>query len=316
MEVEVIEVKTSPFLLELLANGKVEAVRKADLRFAMDGIIRPFVLQEGQQIHAGEVLAMLDDRVILAQQEQAELDMQRAQLDYEDHLLRLGYSLVDAANLDPEVKRIAYLRSGWDTADQGVKRVAQQLENILLIAPFSGKIANLQAKAHNLSSSFDFFCTLIDDDVLQVTFKILEQELLFVRTSQEIVFRVFGQVDRDIAGRISAINPTVDTHGFVSVTAVITHRLEGTGLLDGMGVQVLVRNRTEPLLVVPKGAILERQGRKVVFTEKDGFAYWNYVEILHENQHHYALRSGVEEGDKVIVQGHFNLSHEHPVKIK
>jgi len=316
-EVEIIVLKKEPFTLELFTNGTVEAVRKADLNFLTEGIILPFELKEGQSVQKGQPLAYVDHKTQLTQQQQAQLEWQRAQLDYEDYLLRLGYAIQDTARLDLEVKRIARIRSGLEMAELSVEKAKAQLDQVVLVAPFSGKIANLQAKPYNSTSEFDFFCTLVDDQSLQVSFKILEQEVSFVEPGQLVFVKSFSLPNQVFSGKVNAINPLVDNNGMVTVKAdMLSSGQHATNLLDGMGVQVIVQKTTIPALMLPKEAVLERQGRKVVFIEQDGLALWNYVEILYENQNQFALKSGLQEGDRVIVKGHFNLAHEHPVIVK
>ncbi len=317
VEVEVVEVEIRPFALELLANGRVYAARKARLVFETDGKIQPFALYEGQSVQEGQVLATLDPGLYLSQRERALLDLSLARLDFEDHLLRLGYHLADSASMDLEMKHNLYLRTGMYSAELAYKNALLNLENIALRAPFSGTIANLMASAHNSAFSYEFFCELVDLTSLEVAFKVLGHELSYLRDSDLITISAFGEESPEFEGRIIAINPVVDAHGLVAVTAkVLEQTTESPMLMNGSAVQVRVKKMTEPLLQVPKEAVLERQGRRVVFTVDNEHSQWNYVDILHENQSHYALKSGLKEGDRVIVRGHFNLSHEHPVRVK
>jgi membrane fusion protein, multidrug efflux system len=74
-------------------------------------------------------------------------------------------------------------------------------------------------------------------------------------------------------------------------------------------------------LVVPKEAVVERSGRKVVFcyeAESDtlGLAKWHYVTVLHENQQQLAIGEGLKAGEKVIVEGNMNLGHDARIRLK
>jgi len=310
-EVETMVLAPTVFQKELNANGKLAAVQKADLKFQVQGIIRALYVREGQSVESGQLLGILDDAEIASALRQNELDHKKAVLEYEDHLLRLGHRLEDTAALDPAVKDIARLRSGLSSAQIALARAEQQLAGTKLTAPFAGKIANLKAKPHNPASAYDFICTLLQDRELTVEFKVLEQELPFVRNSSTVSVSPFSMPGKRYTGRITAINPLIDNAGMVSVKAGIRH--DGQ-LLEGMGVRVSVRQEVRDLLCVPKEAVLERQDRKVVFTlREDSLAHWNYVEIADENGTHYAIRSGLEAGDEVIHRGNFNLAHDKKV---
>lgn len=308
--VKTLKLKDTTFYLELIANGKLQASQRADLRFQMDGIIHSIAVREGQTVSEGTVLAVLYDAETRITQRRSELDYRRALLDYEDQLLRQGYKLADTVRLDTNTKFIAHLRSGLSSAIITREQAMSDLVKTQLKAPFTGTIANLKARPFNSVSSFEYICTLVDDRSLLVEFKVLDQELPFIRGSRTVEVSAFSKPNATYIGEIVSINPLVDESGMVSVKA----RLNGQGgLLDGMGVRVISRQTILEQLVVPKEAILDRQGRKVIFTLEDGLAKWNYVEVAHENSTHYAISSGLKVDDEVIYAGNFNLAHDKPV---
>ncbi|WP_257669234.1 efflux RND transporter periplasmic adaptor subunit [Parapedobacter tibetensis] len=314
-EVGVFVLETGTFHQELLANGKLGSTRKADLKFRTDGTIENIHIAEGNRVQAGQLLATLNDEAQRLARQQAELRHRKAVLDYEDQLLRLGYRAADTAKLDERVKRIARLRSGLSDAGLELDKAEKELGHTRLHAPFAGKVANVKARAHNTASSFDYVCTLVDDRELHVEFAVLEQELGFIRASKSVSITPFSDSDTRYSGTVTGINPQVDKAGMVSVKALV--RNNGDGLIDGMGVSVTISREIDDQLTVRKEAVLDRQGRKVVFTATEGgTAYWNYVEIGHENSTHYTIKSGLEPGDRVIHMGNFNLAHDKHITVQ
>ncbi len=77
-------------------------------------------------------------------------------------------------------------------------------------------------------------------------------------------------------------------------------------------------NRT----LVPAKAIIERDGRPLVFVVKEGRAQWVYVlpgrtngldtEILPDSS---TREIPVKQGDMVLVEGHLTLTHDAPVRV-
>ena len=98
-------------------------------------------------------------------------------------------------------------------------------------------------------------------------------------------------------------------------------RIEGTPkeLFDGMNVKVSVFRSVENAMVIPKTAVVLRSGKQVVFSLKNGEAYWNYVHTMLENLEYCTLAEDgdntLQEGDTIIVTGNLNLAHETPVKV-
>lgn len=304
----------SDFQQELVANGKLEAVRKANLRFRMDGMIEQVHVAEGVRVSSGQLLVSLSQENNRFARQQTALRYRKAKLDYEDQLLRQGYRLADTADLSAEIKLVTRLRSGLSDAETDLERSEAERKNHFLNAPFAGKIANLKASPYNNASTFEYICTLVDDNELHVAFQVLEQELDFVRSSRQVTVSSFSDPQRLYTGTIESINPLVDQGGMVSVKARVSNA--DRKLLDGMGVRVVVNKSLPGRLVVPKEAVLERQGRKVVFTASDaGLAYWNYVETGLENNHFFTIENGLSPGDRVIYSGNFNLAHDKPIRI-
>jgi len=81
-----------------------------------------------------------------------------------------------------------------------------------------------------------------------------------------------------------------------------------------MNVKVLVGNSVPAQLVVPKEAVVIRQGKQVVFTYEDGHAKWHYVKTGYENSREYTIEEGLEEGAQVIITNNLNLGHDAEVE--
>src|SRR5690606_26461635 len=295
----------------LFANGKLNAMQKANLNFRSPGIITSIHVAEGARVHKGQVIATLDQIQQEREYRQAQLKHKQALLDYQDQLLRAGYQLQDTTTLNKEVLDIARLRSGLSNAEFDIQRIQFEKENTVLTAPFAGKIANVKAHLHSSSSTFEYVCTLIDDSQLEVEFQVMEQELEFIRSSKTIRLQSFSGDGQFYSGTIASINPLVDQSGMVAVKAKLSNS-DGK-LMDGMSVRVIIEKAISDQLVVPKEAVLDRQNRKVVFTMENGVAIWNYVDIAFENSRQFALKEGIKGGDKVIYEGNFNLAHDKPV---
>jgi hypothetical protein len=58
-----------------------------------------------------------------------------------------------------------------------------------------------------------------------------------------------------------------------------------------------------------------RDQRPLVFVAERGLAKWHYVDVEDENERFIAIRSGIEVGDTIIVDGHYTLAHDARVKI-
>ena len=83
-----------------------------------------------------------------------------------------------------------------------------------------------------------------------------------------------------------------------------------------MNVSILVRRATEQAIIIPKSAVLPRQGRKVVFTLENGRAIWKYVTVAAENSTECAISEGLNPNDIIIYENNLGLSHDLPVIVE
>lgn len=189
------------------------------------------------------------------------------------------------------------------------------LDECNLYAPFSGRIANLEARTYQRT---DKVCTLIDDSQFEVEFKILEAELEHITKGQKVKVSSFVEDSVTYEGIITEINPLVDDKGLIKITARMTNR--GDALMDGMNVRVVVEQRVQNMFVVPKDAVVERDGYHVIFRYEDGHAVWTYVDIVYSNINSFAItgcqrkETSIHEGDIVITSGNLNLADGTEVK--
>ena len=69
------------------------------------------------------------------------------------------------------------------------------------------------------------------------------------------------------------------------------------------------------VIIVPKGAVLFRDNRPLVFTVVDGQAQWTYVTPGKMNEDFYEIKENLAVGDTLVVDGNYNLAHQAKVRI-
>lgn len=300
------------FSKELVCNGRLSARRKAVLRFRQNGMVASVHLQNGQRVSQGQIIAALDRNRLSNTLETKKIQLAQSRLDYEDRLLSMGYNVKDSASLPANINQAALIRSGYKQNSIDLTEAGLDYEQAVIIAPFSGIIANLDAQPFNMSDTYTKCCTLIDDSEFMVDFNVIEAELPFIRASKEIAVIPFNDPSHVLSGRVVSVNPSVDESGMISIRAIVPNT--GHLLLDGMNVRIMAKQQLKGQLIVPKEAIVERQGRKVVFTCENGYAIWNYIETGLENSYSCTVLSGLKENDQIIWKGNFNLAHNKPIK--
>lgn len=313
--VETVVILREDFMREIVSNGKLTAIQKAELYFKTDGIIADIKVKNGQTVSNSEVLAMLHNEDTQFTLKQSRMNLEKAEIDKKDALLSMGYNDLPENKILADHLRIANIRSGYNDAKLAVEKAENTLEKTTLKAPFEGKIEGLKQMPYERASLAEPFCTLINDSKFIVDFPLLETEIHEVQLGQKVsVLPIAGA--QSGTGIITEINPRVDENGLIWLKAEVPNR---GGYMEGMNVKINIKRSIPEQLVVPKQAVVLRQNREVLFRYTGGIAYWTYVNVLDENEKQYAVEAAegaiLNSGDTVIISNNLNLAHESQVEI-
>ena len=308
--VKTVEAERTTFYHELISNGKLASRITAVVPFKINGIIKELNIINGQRVHQGDLLAVIDDFDYQNQLERARQNYEKAEINFRDDILT-SYSATDTINLSPAKIKTSRIRSGLNDALSNLAQAEYNFSNTRVKTPVSGVVANLEAKQWNPSQDFKNLCTIIDDRVMEAEFPVIESEYRIIEKGMPVGIVPFIDDSLMITGSVTQINPQVDNNGMVKVIA--SFRNPGQ-LIDGMNVRVVIKKPVPDRIVVPKEALVIRQGKDVIFVRQDTLAIWKYVTVEFENSKSVSISEGIEPGDLVIVSGNVNLAHETVVK--
>ncbi|MDR0825589.1 MAG: biotin/lipoyl-binding protein, partial [Prevotella sp.] len=200
VEVKVKRLEYQDFSYELMSNGTVSAMNKADLRFQSQELIVKIYVKNGQRVTKGQKLAELDKFKLENAMLQTQESFERAKLDLQDVLIGQGYPLGDSTKIPAGVMKIAKIRSNYEQSRNNYVMAKYNLNAATLCAPFSGVVANLTVKEFNQPGS-EPFCTIIDNQSPEVVFNILENELPLINLSDKVIISPFSQGSYSVDGR-------------------------------------------------------------------------------------------------------------------
>lgn len=300
------------FYKQILANGKIEAHQRSELRFKTNEQLANLYYNNGQTVFKGEIIANLENSLLKNSLDKAQIEYDKAKNKFKEEKINFGYGKANENEIPENILKTIQFKSGYLEAKNNLENAEILYNQTILRAPFSGIIANLNSKFGNFISSSDIFCTLISQNNLEVIFNILENEMSFVKKGQNITLTSFANNAQEFNAKITEVNPAISKEGFVRVKAKITSNSQN--LFDGMNVKIIINNTLEKSIVIPKEALVLRSNKEVVFTIENGFAKWNYVKIVDENSSHYAINEGLSIGDTIIISGNQNLTHDTKVK--
>ena len=303
------------FNLELVSNGKAEANRKATLNFDVADVVKKVNVKNGDRIRKGDIIAEVDDEKAKQTLEDALLSLKKAVLDLKLSIINEGFkTLDDTIKLTALRKEAMYLQCGYTSSLKAFEKAEKEYTLIKTRAPFDGIIADLEAKPDNQTSVYKSLCTLIDDSKMEVVFNVLETEIGNLHSGMEVEITPYANHKYTLTGKITEVNPRIDENGMVKVKAVTDNQQRI--LVDGMNVSILIKRQIDHKIIIPKSAVLPRQGKKVVFVYQKGKAMWRYVTTGYENSTEVSVEEGISPGDTVIYDNNLGLSHMNTVVIE
>lgn len=314
--VETMTLRRTSFASQIVCNGKLKALAHSQLSFAAQDIVTSIYVHNGSRVAKGQLLAVTDKRGKAATLNECERNLEKAAIDLSDKLIGLGYD-GNGNDVPADVMHRAKLTSGYLSSQHSLSEARKALADCELRAPFAGRIANMECQPFQKA---DKFGVLIDDSFFDVEFNILETELPTISIGDRVKVVPMTDENKTFNGSVVRINPMVNEDGVIKVEARIrnTDRI----LIDGMNVKVIIEKDVANQLVVPKSAVVERDGYHVIFVVEDSMAVWTYVDVVHSNINSHAIAgcmakdTKLQEGMEVIVSNNQNLADGTVVKRK
>lgn len=312
------DVADGDLVLSINTTGQVRSDAEARIRSEVAGTVARILVRPGDRVRAGQALVELDPQPFDIDLAEAEVALAEKQQQYED-LYRPDSA---ATGEMPSQKRLDafVIRSGLAAARVRLDRAKLARERATIVAPFSGVVDRINTVVGDRLTAGQEIAQIVDLQNLRIEAAVLEHDLPLIRVGGEAVITSAAIPGRAVAGRVAAILPMVDSTTRAGRAYV---RFTSSGALrPGMYADVrLEAQRLEDRRLVPARAIIERDGRPLVFVVKDGRAQWTYVQPGRSNGQFTEIQpdsvSGqipINPGDQVIVEGHLTLTHDAPVR--
>ena len=294
------------------AVGSLRAVNGADLSLEVSGIVDQIDFNSGDDVAAGAVLLRLrsaDDEAKL-QALQATADL--AQVTYDRDVKQWKAQAISQATVDSDTFNLKNARAQ-------VEQQKAMLDKKVLRAPFAGHLGIRAVDVGQYLNAGTTVVTLQALDPIYADFFLPRQALDQVKIGQAISAKVDTYPDQHFAGKITAINPQVDTSSRnVQVRATLGNA--NRRLLPGMYATVDIDiGSPQRHITLPQTAIAYNPyGSTVFLVEQEGSArsaQQTFVTTGAKRGDQVAVLSGVKEGDVVVTAGQMKLRNGSPVMI-
>ena len=305
---------------KLFYTGTIEALEKINLTPDVGGKIARILVNEGDRVSKGQVLAELDVEAITLQLKQAEAGMAVAQANFNNaktNLERMERLSKEKAVSDQQYEqvRLAYdsAKAQLEQAQAAVNLAQHSLDVSILKAPFSGVIASRNAEVGDVINpmmggfspgSAGGVLTLVDFSRIKIKVDVPGADIPRIQKGQAARLRVPNTPGREFNGTVQVVNLAADpqTKKFgIEVSVDNPDQVLRPGTFGEVFIEVRSHDNA---LVVPQKAVLEN---KYIFIAQDGKAVRKEITLGLQNTTMVEVSSGVAEGDLVVAEGNFGL---------
>lgn len=333
----------------LTASGYVSSARRSVLAPKIAGRLDRLLVQEGQRVQQGEVIAKLDDadaqvgiQHAMAQQAVAEgqLAQAGARRTLAKHRLArtrrlVARGLASTAELqDAQSEAAAALanenaaRASVTAARRQVTAAQLQLQYTIVRAPFTGTIARkladegaVLAPAAIEQENVGGIVELVDLSALEVDAEVSEDQLRKVRLGQPALVTLDAFPDEVYRAKVSRIRPAIDRSKGTAVVKVDFDRPPSRALPDMTAkVSFLSQPVSDEALApkrrVPSSAVVEHDGQQVLWVVEQGRVRPVPVRVVARRGTEAELAEGPPPGASVVVSPPSNLSPGEAVRVQ
>jgi membrane fusion protein (multidrug efflux system) len=308
LPVKAVAARSGTVSAEISAVGTLLANESVVIRPEVAGRVTAIHFEEGKTVAAGARLVTLDATEVKAQLDASRADErlseQRAQRSAE--LFKKNFISQQALDDAREAYRKATARRQEDEA---------RLAKTDIRAPFAGTVGLRQVSAGAYLRAGDDIVRLDRIDALKLDFRVPEVFLGRLRKDQPVMLRVDAYPGESFAGRVYALETTVDEK---TRTVLCRARVANPGgkLKPGMFARVTLElgSRSNAVLV-PEQALVPRGDKNFVFKVVEGKAALAEVAIGSRSPGEVEITKGVTAGELVVTDGQLKLQDGVPVVV-
>ena len=336
----------------LNASGYVTARRRATVSSKVTGKVLEVFVEEGRAVQKGQVLAKLDDSQVRASLAVGEAQLETARrgaaedearlreaeltLGRREQLVKeqvISKSELDSARAEVESlkARIAVANQQIHVAESVVSQRRTDLVDMQVRAPFDGVAISKDAQPGEMISPVSAgggftrsgIATIVDMSSLEIEVDVNESYINRVHAGMPVEAVLDAYPDWRIPAHVIATIPSADRQKATVKVRIGFEQLEPR-ILPDMGVKVSFLNQrptsdaaaAKPRLVVPKAAVRSADGRSIVFVMHTDRVERRAVSVGSTLGDQTEVLSGVNAGERVVIEGPQTLKDGDKVKVQ
>ncbi len=333
--------------MHLVTTGTLESEAQADITPEANGVVTQILVDEGEAVKAGQLLAVLASPSLEAGADRARVELQQARRRAEQSERLHEQGAISDTELHEARETLQTTRASYREATR-----SRGFAN--LVSPIAGTVAVRDVRLGELAGSAARAYQVVDLHRLRVIAQLPEKDLSLVRAGLPVMLQGAYDADARASGRIERISPVVDpTNGTVRATVAVDSHT--STLRPGQFVKVRIEvDRHNDVIAIPKNAVIWQDGSPLAWRvvdapdkeedkkgkeDEQGFfaklfgnddddeqpdpwadvprrqAEKAALTIGFSDPDYAEVKTGLELGDLIVITGGEHLRHEADIKL-
>ncbi len=293
-----------PFRADIYATYNATATIASDadapVVARIGGEVVELLVEEGDVVTEGQVLARLDGERLRLEMLAAKANLKQAQTEYERNVDLHSRGLISASMFDN-------LQYDLEALEATYELTRLNYEYAKVRAPISGVVASREVKPGQFLAPNDVAFRITDTSELIAYLQIPQSELPKFSAGHSASIEVASMPGVSHPATIARISPTIDTrNGTFRATAVIDN--VAGDLAPGMfGRFTIAYEQHKDALVVPVAAVLDEDDVTTVYIVNNNEVVRRNIQTGIESDGKVEVLGGLDENDVIVVIGHSGL---------
>jgi membrane fusion protein, multidrug efflux system len=290
------------------STAPIEAFAEAEVVAKVGGEVVDILVEEGQRVAEGQVLAKLDGERLRFEMQQAEANLNKLERDYGRNVDLKERGIISTGEFEKILYEMEALRASFNLAKL-------ELSYTEIKAPITGVVARRYIKVGNTLpvNAPTFRVTSLQPLVAYL--HVPEREYRHIEAGQTATMQVDALQGTAFEGIVARISPVVDSDtGTFKVTVEVVD--ETRRLRPGMFGRVdIVYDSHADALQIPRSAIIEDAGESIVYVVEEGTAHRRVIQTGYTSKGRVEILEGLEDSDRFVLVGQGGLKPGSKVSV-
>ena len=289
-------------------TAPIEADAEAGVIAKVAGEIREILVEEGDDVISGQLLARLDGDRLRLELMQSEANLRKAQRDYQRNVDLKDKSLISTGDFE----KIKY---DMEALDASYNLAKLELSYTDIRAPIDGVIAERFVKVGNTIDVNAITFQVTSLEPLIAYLHVPEREYRRIARGQTAVIAVDALQGSEFNATVARISPVIDpATGTFKITVEVSD--PSRRLKPGMFGRInIVYDMHPQALQVPRSAIIDEAGETSVFIIEDEKAVRRSIKTGYSNSGNIEILDGLTGSEKIVIVGQAGLREGSKVAV-